>query len=400
MQYRKMPQLDIPLSALGFGCMRLPCHPDGSLDQPRAIAQIRQAIDQGVNYLDTAWPYHGGQSETLVGKALEDGYRDKAFVATKLPSWMVRDRAHMDDFLTRQLAALQTDCIDFYLIHNLAGPMWEKLKSWGVRDFLDQARAQGKIKYAGFSFHGQLDDFKTIVDDYDWEFCQIQYNFLDQDFQAGTRGLKYAAEKNLGVIVMEPLRGGSLALPQPPPDVAAVWDQAPTKRSPVEWALRWVWDHPEVTVVLSGMNQEDHVAENMTIARNAGPHSLDPGEKELIQKAADTYKNLMKVGCTGCEYCLPCPMDVHIPGAFNCLNHRHLFKNEEEAKFLYAVRCGGIFNAGEEGYASRCVQCGECLDKCPQQIPIPEMLEMVVADLEDDRLRDRLAAGKKRLNME
>ena len=400
MQYRHMPQIDRPLSALGFGCMRMPCLPDGSLDETRAIAQIRNAIDQGVNYLDTAWPYHGGQSEALVGKALADGYREKAMVATKLPSWMVKDRAHMDQFLDDQLAALGTDCIDFYLLHNLAGPMWERLLSMDVLDFLTRARAAGKIKYAGFSFHGHVDDFITIVDGYDWEFCQIQYNFLDQDFQAGTRGLEYAAAKKLGVVVMEPLRGGSLALPEPPPDVAQVWNRAETKRSPAEWGLRWVWDRPEVTVVLSGMNEEAHIEENLRIACEALPGSLTPRERELIDQAADTYRRLMQVGCTGCEYCLPCPMEVNIPGAFNCLNHLHLFKKEEEAKFLYAVRCGGIFNAGEEGYASRCIQCGECLAKCPQQIPIPEVLEQVVNELEDDRLYDRLAAGKKRLNME
>jgi hypothetical protein len=400
MLYRKMPKTNERLSALGFGCMRLPVLTDGKIDEKRAIAQIRHAIDQGVNYIDTAWPYHGGQSEPLVGKALCDGYRDKAYVATKLPSWMVRDRAHMDEFLDAQLKLLQTDQIDYYLIHNLAGPMWDRLKQIQVLEFLDRAKQSGKIKYAGFSFHGRVDDFQTIVDDYSWEFCQIQYNYLDEFHQAGTQGLEYAAQKNLGIVIMEPLRGGNLGMPEPPPEVKAVWQEAPVTRTPVEWALRWVWDHPQVTVVLSGMNEEAHINENLGIATTAPANSLTPQEHGLIKRAADTYKRLMKVDCTGCEYCKPCPSDVNISGAFELLNRLHLFKNEDEAKFMYAVRCGGIFNRGEKGYASQCVQCGECLDKCPQGIAIPDFLEIAVRDLEDDKTPERLAMGKKMLNMD
>ena len=374
MLYRKMPKTKEPLSALGFGCMRLPVLTDGKIDEKRAIDQIRHAIDQGVNYIDTAWPYHGGQSEPLVGKALCDGYRDKAYIATKLPSWMVRDRAHMDEFLEAQLKLLQTDQIDYYLIHNLAGPMWDRLKQRQVLEFLDRAKQSGKIKYAGFSFHGRVDDFQTIVDDYSWEFCQIQYNYLDEFHQAGTQGFEYAAQKNLGIIIMEPLRGGNLGPPEPPPEVKAIWQDAPVTRTPVEWALRWVWDHPQVTVVLSGMNEEAHIKENLKIAAAAPANSLTPQEHGLIKRAADTYKRLMKVNCTGCEYCKPCPSSVNISAVFEVLNKLHLFKNEAEAKFMYAIRCGGIFNRGETGYASQCVQCGECLDKCHQGIAIPDFL--------------------------
>ncbi len=315
MLYRTMPKVKEPLSILGFGCMRLPVQKNGNIDRPRAIAQIRHAIDNGVNYLDTAWPYHGGDSEPLVGEVLKDGYRDKAFVATKLPSWMVRHRDHMDEFLDQQCRNLGIDPIDFYLIHNLAGPMWERLKKMDVLDFIDQARQSGRIRYAGFSFHGRIDDFKTIVDAYDWDFCQIQYNYLDEFHQAGTEGLTYAAGKGLGVIVMEPLRGGNLGIPQPPPEVARIWESAPASRTPVEWALRWVWDHPEVTVVLSGMNVEAHVQENLDIAATAYPNSLTSEEKDLVRQAADTYRRLMAVNCTGCEYCKPCPAGVNISGA-------------------------------------------------------------------------------------
>ena len=284
MLYRTMPKIDETLSVLGFGCMRLPTNQDGSIARKRAIAQIRYGIDHGINYLDTAWPYHGGQSEPLVGEALEGGYRDKVNIATKLPSWMVKDRADMDVYLDKQLKLLQTDCIDFYLIHNLNGIMWEGLKGKEVLDFIDRAKASGKIKYAGFSFHGHVADFKTIVDDYDWEFCQIQYNYLDEFHQAGREGLEYAAAQNLGLIIMEGLRGGNLGIPEPPSEIAALWDSAEKKRTPVEWALRWIWDHPEVAVVLSGMNEESHIEENLKIAGEAVSGSLDEREKDIVHQ--------------------------------------------------------------------------------------------------------------------
>ncbi|WP_022666806.1 aldo/keto reductase [Desulfospira joergensenii] len=400
MLYRKMPKLKEELSVLGFGCMRLPVNKDRTIDEKRAIAQIRRAVDKGVNYIDTAWPYHGGKSEPLVGKALEEGYREKANIATKLPSWMVRDREHMDFFLNEQLKLLKTGQIDYYLIHNLAGPVWEDLMKKDILDFIDRAKADGRIRNAGFSFHGHIDDFKTIVDDYPWEFCQIQYNYLDEVHQAGTEGLKYAAARDLGIVIMEPLRGGNLGLPKPPPDVDKIWKQADPARTPVEWSLRWIWDHPEVTVVLSGMNEEAHIEENLKIAGQALPGSLTQKEKDLVKQASDTYKRLMKVGCTGCEYCKPCPEGVNISAAFEVFNKYHLFKNLEEAKFMYAARCGGIFSNTDPGWASSCIQCGECLEKCPQSIPIPDMLEEVVRDLEDDQLQNRLEQVKKMLNME
>lgn len=400
MQYRYVPKTKDRLSALGFGCMRLPVTPDRTIDRPRAVAQIRHAIDEGVNYLDTAWPYHSGQSEPLVGEALAGGYREKVRIATKLPSWMVDSREQMDDFLDKQLERLNTEVIDYYLIHNLNGRVWEKMQALGVLAFLDRARKAGKIRWTGFSFHGHVADFKTIVDAYPWEVCQIQYNYLDEVHQAGTEGLEYAAARDLGIIIMEPLRGGNLGVPQPPEAVAWVWNQADQKRPPVEWALRWIWDRPEVTVVLSGMNEEAHIRENLAVADTALPNALTRTERDLVDRAAATYKSLMKVGCTGCEYCKPCPEDVNISAAFEVLNKLALFKNEEEAKFLYAIRCGGIFAGTGHGFASRCVQCGQCLEKCPQGIDIPAALEQVVTDLEDEQTLDRLARGRKLLNME
>ncbi|WP_085104110.1 aldo/keto reductase [Desulfovibrio gilichinskyi] len=382
MLYRTMPKNGDKLSALGFGCMRLPML-DGEIDEKRAIAQIRQAIDNGVNYVDTAWPYHDGESEPLLGKALKDGYREKVKIATKLPTWLVENREDMDKFLDAQLEKLGTDHIDYYLIHALSGPSWKSVEDLGIKEFLDQAQKDGRIVNPGFSFHGLAEDFQPIVDAYSWVFCQIQYNYLDQEFQAGTKGLKYAASKDIGVIIMEPLRGGNLALPEAPPAIAELWAQAEVKRPPVEWALRWVWNHPEVTVVLSGMNSEEQISQNMAVASDASANYLSPAELELIERVSITYRKLMQVGCTGCGYCLPCPAGVQIPICFDFFNKLHMFGNLDEAKHLYKVFGSGDVLQREPGFASQCVECGMCLEKCPQQINIPEVLKRVVAELED-----------------
>ncbi len=399
MLYRKGPQTGDELSILGFGCMRLPVTQDGQIDEPRATRQIRGAIDSGVNYLDTAWPYHGGESENVLGRALTGGYRNKVKIATKLPPWMIKQRADMDTYLNTQLEKLKTDHIDYYLVHSLTGNSWDRMCSMEVMDFLNTAKADGRIVNIGFSFHGFIDDFKRIVDAYSWEFCQIQYNYLDEQNQAGTEGLKYAASKNLGVVIMEPLRGGSLGLPVPPPGVDAIWKTASAHRTPVEWALRWVWNFPEVTVVLSGMNEETHIDENLAIADQAHPNSLTGEELTLIARAANQYKTLMKVDCTGCGYCMPCPSEVHIPGCFEIYNKMHLFGKAEEAKFIYAIRLSGIIG-GIAGFASQCVRCEECLEKCPQGIQIPDLLENVAAEMEDSEVEKRVAIGKKMLNID
>jgi len=399
MLFRQVPKTGDELSILGFGCMRLPMTKEGAIDEPRATKQVRDAIDRGVNYLDTAWPYHAGESENFLGRALSDGYRDKVKLATKLPSWMIKSREEMYTYLNTQLEKLQTDHIDYYLLHSLAGDPWDQLASLGVTDFLDQAKADGRIINAGFSFHGILADFKRIVDAYLWEFCQIQYNFLDEKNQAGTEGLQYAAEKELGVIIMEPLRGGNLGLPTPPPEVEAIFKEAKIARTPVEWALRWVWNHPEVTVVLSGMNEDAHIEENLAIAAQAIPNSLSEGELKLVERAGHKYRELMKVGCTGCGYCMPCPSDVAISRCFEVYNKLHMFGNAEEAKFSYALSMGGVFS-GTLAYASQCIQCEECLEKCPQNIEIPEFLALVAEEMEDEKLENRIAIGKKMFNME
>lgn len=395
MLYRKVPKNGDELSILGFGCMRLPVK-NGVIDEPRAIRQIRHAIDQGVNYLDTAWPYHGGESEKLLGQALQDGYRQRVKVATKLPSFLISSRDDMDRYLDAQLKKLGTDHIDYYLAHTLTASLWNTLKAFGIHDFFDRAKEDGRIINTGFSYHGLPQDFARIVDDYPWEFCQIQYNYLDQKYQAGTAGLHYAAAKGLAVIVMEPLRGGNLGKPAPA-TVQTIWNEAETARNPVEWALSWLWNQPEVTVILSGMNEEAHIEENLLLAAKGHPEALNQKELALVDRAAQTYLELMKVGCTGCGYCTPCPSDVMIPICFELYNTMHMFEQFDAAKFSYAIRMSGDLSDGISGYASQCIQCGECLDKCPQQIPIPDILADVVSEMEDGSLEQRLATGRKML---
>ncbi len=394
MLYRTMPKNRDELSLLGFGCMRLPIKEDGTIDEKRAMSQVRYSIDHGVNYVDTAWPYHMGQSEPFLGRALADGYREKVKVATKLPSWIVDNREDMDNFLNAQLEKLQTDHIDYYLVHGLAGELWDKMEALGVIDFLDKAKSDGRIINAGFSFHGPADDFKRIVDAYPWIFCQIQYNFMDEENQAGTGGLKYAASKDLGVIVMEPLLGGNLAN-RVPPEIEEIWNEASVKRTPAEWALRWVWNHPEVAVVLSGMNEEAQVEENLKTANKAYPNSLTEAELQLVKKVEQKYRQLTKIGCTGCQYCMPCPSGVNIPECFDIYNNLHMFGNVDGAKFLYAIRMSGAFTDTEPGgFASMCIECGQCMEKCPQSLEIPDLLKAVAEELEGPDFEQRLAMAK------
>jgi uncharacterized protein len=393
MLYRKIPKTGDELSILGFGCMRLPVKADGSIDEERGIQQVRYAIDHGVNYIDTAWPYHMGQSEPFVGRALAGGYREKTRLATKLPSWLLETREDMDKFLNAQLEKLQTDHIDYYLVHALVGDLWDTVEKLGVKEFLDTAKADGRIRNAGFSFHGAAEDFNRIVDAHDWDFCQIQYNYLDEKNQAGTAGLEYAASKGLGVIIMEPLRGGNLTRTVPSA-VQKIWDEAPKKRTAAEWALRWIWNRPEVTVVLSGMNDEAHIGENLRVAGEARAGSLSKTELQLVKRVEKKYRELMKVGCTACQYCMPCPSGVNIPLCFEEYNNLYLGDNPEMEKFMYAARVGGAVGLGTPEFASLCVQCGQCVEKCPQHIDIPTVLESVVEELEGPDLAERVAAAK------
>jgi uncharacterized protein len=379
MLYRKFGKTNETVSSLGFGCMRLPLIPGGDatqIDEEQSIKLVHYAIDEGVNYIDTAYPYHGtgmggaGQSEPFVAKALKNGYREKVKLATKLPSWLIKTREDMDRYLNEQLERLDTDHIDFYLVHSLNASTWPNLKELGISEFLDQAIKDGRIKYAGFSFHDKIDLFKDIADYYDWSFCQIQYNYLDEEFQAGTEGLEYAAKKGMGITIMEPLRGGKLAgnLPE---DVQNTFGQADIKRTPADWALRWIWNHPEVSVILSGMNTMDQVKENLKSASETEPNSLTAKETEIIDRVKAIFKERIKVNCTACSYCMPCPKGVNIPGCFSAYNNYHMFGDKEGYDWVAPAQ-----------KASNCVECGKCETHCPQGILIRQELKNVRAVFE------------------
>jgi len=385
MQQRTFGKTGQEVSILGFGAMRLPTV-DGvnhHVDEDRAVALIRSAIDGGVSYVDTAYPYHGesmgqgGRSEPVVAMALRDGYRARVKLATKLPTWLAQSRADMDRLLDEQLRRLETSSIDFYLIHALSLPMWKRVQALGVGEFLDQARKDGRIGHAGFSFHDEQQAFAPIVDGYDWSFCMFQYSYLDESYQAGRAGLKYAAERGLGVAVMEPLRGGVLAGGLPP-RAQEVFDGAAVKRSPVEWALRWIWDHPEVGVVLSGMSEPAHVQENLRIASSARAGELTADELERVERVRQVFAETIKVPCTACGYCMPCPAGVHIPKNFAAYNNYFLLDGSERAaahRHVAAMPRGLMVTPPER--AEECVACGACLEHCPQSIAIPDELGRV-----------------------
>ncbi len=372
MRYRSFPKIPgLPISILGFGCMRLPVLEGDAarIDEEAAARLLHAAIEGGVNYVDTAYPYHGGESEPFVGRALGKGYRERVQLATKCPTWMVKGEGDWERFLDEQLRRLATDRVDFYLLHALNAERWDTVKRLGGLRALDRALADRRIGYAGFSFHGSPDDFAEIIGGYDWDFCQIQFNLLDVDFQAGLAGLRLAASRKVGVIAMEPLRGGLLAAEQPEA-VRAIWARGGRKSSPAEWAWRWVWHHPEVVTALSGMNTEEQLRENLAVADAAAPGALSGGELELAAEVRRYYLERMKVPCTTCGYCLPCPNGVSIPDVFSMVNTTAMFNSREATSRLYKA----ILVARGSG-ADACIECGECEPKCPQAIPIIETLK-------------------------
>ncbi|NVM45288.1 MAG: aldo/keto reductase [Candidatus Lokiarchaeota archaeon] len=397
MKYRKMGSLDWDVSALGFGAMRLPTkwvkdektgEMKNMVEEDEAIKMIRHAIDSGVNYIDTAYPYHGGESEVVVGKALKDGYREKVHLTTKLPMWMVKNAEDFDDFLNQQIERLQTKP-DIYLFHGLTKDRLEKIKSLNLVEKMEQAKEKGLIKHIGFSFHDNFEVFKEIIDFYDWDCCQIQYNYLDIDYQAGTKGLEYAGSKNIAVIVMEPIRGGKLAIPErkleSKPEIKKILENSKAKRSMADFALQFVWNHAEVSVVLSGMSTMQHVIENIASANLSGANTLNDDELNTISELRKAYDKFLIVPCTSCGYCLPCPNDVSIRFVLRLLNdvaywgesgrQRIAYFYNNMAKTQKDIELKRANGEEIEGAATLCIQCGECLDKCPQQIEIPEFME-------------------------
>jgi predicted aldo/keto reductase-like oxidoreductase len=377
MEYRQFGELDFQVSALGFGAMRLPTVED-KIDEAEATRMIRYAIDHGVNYVDTAYPYHDGASETLLSRALADGYRDKVKLATKLPSWEVQTAGDFDKYLDIQLDRLQLDYVDFYLLHALNKDYWPKLRDLGVIEWAEKAIATGRFRHLGFSFHDDHDTFKQIVDGYDWAMCQIQYNYIDVENQAGTKGLLYAASKGIAVVIMEPLLGGKLV--GPPPPIQSIWDSAASARTPAAWALHWVWDQPEVSVVLSGMSTMEQVEENVALASASSIGTLTANELALYDQVRAKYQELTAIPCTKCGYCMPCPQHVDIPGNFGNYNDGIMYDKPDAARGHYAWQ---KFAHEEQGIlehdpgAAQCIQCRECEAKCPQAIPISEWMPVI-----------------------
>ena len=366
MQYRTFGRTGIEVSALGFGTMRLPLAQEEKVDEAEAIAILRHAIDSGVNYVDTAYPYHQGNSERVVGKALQDGYREKTYLADKCPVWLVEKEEDFERILDEQLEKLQTDHIDFYLLHALNRErLEEKVKKFHLVDHMKKAREAGKIRFLGFSFHDSLDVFKEIVDySDDWDFCQIQYNYINVDYQAGMEGLRYAAQKGLAVVIMEPLLGGRLA--NLSDHVAEVFSK---EKSPVEHALDFLWDQPEVSLLLSGMSSRQQVEDNLVYADRSAVGCLKEEEKEAYRKAKEIYESMSMVGCTGCAYCMPCPFGLNIPEIFKAYN-------------LYGLH--GL-NPAKEAYeklgvlADACRSCHHCEKECPQNLKISQAMKEVRA---------------------
>ena len=376
MNYRSFGRLDWKPSALGFGTMRLPTLGDdpSAIDEKLAIDMLRTGIDAGINYIDTAYPYHGGKSEVLVGKALEDGYRRRVHLATKMPSWLIETSQDMTMRFNEQLSRMKTDHVDFYLLHALNAERWHKLRDAGVIEWsLDRIR-EGSIRYLGFSFHDTNTAFHEIVDAYqDWTFCQIQYNFLDEQIQAGTEGLRYAASKGMGVVVMEPLRGGKLATPNE--DIVNLWHNADPSRTPAEWALDWVWNHTEVSLLLSGMSTLQQVQQNLEAADHAQPAMLTCSDLATVARVRDAYAALTRVPCTGCRYCMPCPHGVDIPGVFELANEGSMFGRWDVQRKRYERM------RTEKTSADQCVRCGLCETKCPQHIGVTNELAAVDREL-------------------
>lgn len=371
MIYRKLGKTNELVSLLGFGCMRFP-QIGSNIDEEKSYEMIRYAIDNGVNYIDTAYPYHDGESEPFVGRVLKDGYREKVNLATKLPTWLINSREDMDKYFQEQLKRLQIDYIDFYLIHNLNKDNYKDIKDKGLFEFLDKIKEEKLARFVGFSFHDTVELYKEIIDDYNWDFTQIQYNYIDEDYQAGTEGLMYAADKNLGIIIMEPLRGGGL-VNNISDKIKEIIDNSPVKKTPAQWGFKFLFDKKEIGVVLSGMSSIEQVKENLKIVDIEGnPNTMTPDEKETINKLRDEFKSKIKVNCTGCKYCVPCPMGVDIPSCFELLNNFSMFNNLEQLKLNYY----SVLQEAECD-ASKCQQCGKCEEQCPQHIKIRNKLKEV-----------------------
>ena len=377
------------LSILGFGCMRFPMKA-GRIDLAETEREILTAVEGGVNYFDTAYIYPG--SEAALGEILErNGLRDRVYIATKLPHYLIKSREGLDKLFTEELRRLRTDHVDFYLMHMLTDTdTWERLKAMGIEEWIAEKKASGAIRQLGFSYHGNSDMFCKLIDAWDWDFCQIQYNYMDEHSQAGRRGLNHANGRGIPVVIMEPLRGGKL-VSHLPEEAKRIFEGYPVHHTPAQWAFRWLWNQPEVTVVLSGMNSDEMVRDNIQTASTVQIGELGPGEEAMLRQVVAAINSKMKVGCTGCGYCMPCPKNVDIPGTFAAYNRRY-----QEGKFwgfVDYVMCTLLRKNPTS--ASNCIGCGKCEKHCPQHLPIREKLGEAQKELEGPLYRTvRKVLGK------
>ena len=369
------------ISPMGFGAMRLPLK-NGKVNRELAKKQIYHAIDRGINFIDTAYLY--GDSESFLGEVLQGEYKDRVKICTKLPSINVRKYDDMERFLDEQLKRLQRDSIDYYLIHSVDLKTFNRLCKRDLIKFIEKAKRDGKIKHIGFSYHGPREEFETVLDGYDWDVVMVQYNYFDDNVQISAEGIEYAASKGMGIFVMEPLKGGLLA-GELPPEVSALFDEVDSSKSSVDWALSWVFNQKEITCVLSGMGSLDQMKENMAIAERVEIDSLSDDELDVLDKAQGIFNSMMKINCTGCGYCLPCPKGVNIPDCFNVYNEKYLFNKKAfgvlpHAMVNYYMVVGGITN--KQASAGLCNHCGRCKRLCPQSIDIPNELDRVKSEFE------------------
>ena len=380
MRYRK-DKYGNSISVLGYGCMRFP-RANGQIDREAAQRQILAAIEGGVNYFDTAYIYPG--SEAVLGEILErTRKREEVYIASKLPHYLVRKPEQMEKIFSEELRRLRTDHIDYYLMHMLTDTVaWERMKSLGVEEWLAEKQSSGAIRQVGFSYHGGTETFCQLLDAREWDFCQVQYNYMDEHSQAGRRGMQYAHAKGIPVIIMEPLRGGKLVrrLPQEAKDIFAAY---PVQHTPAQWAFRWLWNQPEVTCVLSGMNSEEMIRENVEAAASAQAGELGAEEEAMLRRVSEAINARMKVGCTGCGYCMPCPHHVDIPGTFAAYNRR--YSEGKLAALREYLMCTAMRR--ESTAASNCVRCGKCEQHCPQHIEIRKQLEQARRELESPLYR-------------
>ncbi len=372
MEKRKMEKLGIETSLLGFGCMRFPTGGDGKIDRERAKAMLEKALAAGVNYFDTAWPYHGGESELFVGEALKGHPRDSFYLATKLPGWEVKSLADVDRIFNRQLENLQTDYIDFYLMHGMKSGNWREMRKLGVVERLEQLKAEGKIRYLGFSFHDSYETFEEILSYRYWDFCQIQLNYMDTEYQAGLKGYALAEKMGVPLVIMEPVKGGSLAAFAS--DITEKFHTLDPQASMASFALRWVGSLPNVKVILSGMSSMEQVEDNLKTFSDFKP--LSEEEQATIREVVELMNSRIQNGCTGCRYCMPCPAGVNIPASFGCWNRYHMYQNYNAVKRHWEE------DMGEAQQPKNCIKCGKCEQACPQHLHIREDLERAQADLD------------------